>query len=150
MYFMTYDLQEALDEDDGLPNQIPDGYEHLLRWPLKAFPLVSRGSLVDPNTKEKLKRLMQDAIDEDLYPNSDAYQLDALVQRQLRVVAEGFVEHWLTRVDTIESPILPTKPWRSLATFRTRTAGNWARLSLCSTAGTSARTTTRRRWPDCC
>ena len=103
-YFMTYDLQKALDEDDALPNHIPDGYEHLLRWPLQAFPLVSRGSLVDPNTKEKLKRLMQDAIDEDLYPNSDAYQLDALVERQLRVVAEGF-DHWLTRVDTIEFPI---------------------------------------------
>ena len=71
----------------------------------QGLSLVSRGSLVDPNTKEKLKRLMQDAIDEDLYPNSDAYQLDALVQRQLRVVAEGFVEHWLTRVDTIEFPI---------------------------------------------
>ena len=75
-YFMTYDLQEALDEDDALPAQIPDGYEHLLRWPLNALPHVSRGSLVDPNTKEKLKRLMQDAIDEAV-PEQRCIPMDA-------------------------------------------------------------------------
>ena len=120
---MTYDLQEAPDEDDGLPNQILMDTSTCSGGHSRPFRSC-RGARWWTNTKEKLNDL-QDAIDEDLYPNSDAYQLDALVQRQLRVVAEGFVEHWLTRVDTIEFPPRPTKPWRSLATFRTRTAGNW-------------------------